>query len=175
MQPVFAYDGGMNVSFRCPKCEQTSRRETTPDSSGLECQHCGAHIASSTNAWTGEELSRCLICPSSELYVRKGFPPKLGAIIVLGSIAACAVAVYLHEPYWFYAILFGVFFIDAALFLLLPNSLVCYRCGSVYRGAGDLKRHGAFELETHEKHRQQAARMASQARRDVPTEESPVG
>lgn len=165
----------MNVSFRCPKCEQTSRYQATPVAREIECQQCGASLPTPADAWNGNELERCLICPCSELYVRKGFPPKLGAAIVLASIAACAVAVYLREPYWFYGILFGVFLIDAALFLLLPDSLVCYRCGSVYHQAGDLSRHAPFELETHEKHRQQAARMASAARHEAPSETSHAG
>ena len=50
----------------------------------------------------------------------------------------------------------GATFTDA-----LSMCLSCYRCGARYRGPGVTQRHEAFNLETHEKHRQIAARGVS--------------
>lgn len=150
----------MIVGFRCPNCEQANRCEAAADAECLACAHCPTKLPIPQGAWNGESLTRCLACPSTELYVRKGFPPRMGVAIVASSFAAALVAVYLRELYWFYGILFGVFIVDAILYATLGNSLVCYRCGAVYRRAGDLSRHVPFALETHEKYRQQAARLA---------------
>jgi uncharacterized C2H2 Zn-finger protein len=51
-----------------------------------------------------------------------------------------------------------------ALYLIVPDALMCYRCGAMYRDAKGMERHGAFNLETHERYRQQAARIAGQSR-----------
>jgi hypothetical protein len=48
---------------------------------------------------------------------------------------------------------------DLALFHLMGNVLVCYRCGAHYRGVEAMEAHGGFNLETHERYRQEAARL----------------
>jgi len=50
------------------------------------------------------------------------------------------------------------------LYMVVPDALMCYRCEAMYRQVKDMERHGAFNLETHERYRQQAARMAPQTR-----------
>ena len=50
--------------------------------------------------------------------------------------------------------------LDALLYLLMGDVLTCYRCHCEYRGAEGLEEHAAFDLEVHEKYRQQAARLA---------------
>jgi hypothetical protein len=62
--------------------------------------------------------------------------------------------------YWTFGILFATALIDLALFFVVGNSLMCYRCGAVYRGADQLDAHGPFNLETHERYRQMAARLS---------------
>ena len=41
----------------------------------------------------------------------------------------------------------------------MGESLTCYRCHAQYRGFEEIERHGGFDLETHERYRQMAARM----------------
>ena len=41
----------------------------------------------------------------------------------------------------------------------MGESLTCYRCGAQYRGFEEIEIHGGFDLETHERYRQLAARM----------------
>lgn len=110
------------------------------------------------------ELCRCLVCPSTDLFVRKDFPQRLGVgIVVLGITASC-IAWGFHLLILTFAILFATALIDVVLYLIVPDALMCYRCGAQYRLAGGMARHGAFNLETHERYRQQAARMAGQSR-----------
>ncbi|HEY2761947.1 MAG TPA: hypothetical protein VGI75_14420, partial [Pirellulales bacterium] len=60
---------------------------------------------------------------------------------------------------WTFGILFATALVDVALYLIVPNALMCYRCGAMYRGAAEIDSHGSFNLETHERHRQQKIRL----------------
>jgi hypothetical protein len=51
------------------------------------------------------------------------------------------------------------------LYLTVGNVLHCYRCQAQYRGVPGLENHQPFNLETHEKHRQQEIRLKRQAAR----------
>src|SRR6185369_4922364 len=94
------------------------------------------------------------------LFVRKDFPQRVGvAVVVVGIVASCVAWAYMAVIATF-AILFATALIDVVLYLVVPDALMCYRCGAQYRGFGGLSAHGAFNLETHERYRQQASRMA---------------
>ena len=63
-------------------------------------------------------------------------------------------------PVLTFAVLFATALADVVLYLVVPDALMRYRCGAQYRMAAGMARHGAFNLETHERYRQQVARMA---------------
>jgi hypothetical protein len=106
-----------------------------------------------------------MVCPSTELFVRKDFPQRLGvAIVVVGLAASCVTwAWQMLVPT--FAILFGTALIDVVLYIVMPECLTCYRCAARYRGAAGP--HGSFDLETHERHRQQRIRLAEVTRQRV--------
>ncbi len=64
---------------------------------------------------------------------------------------------------WTYAILFVMALIDVLLYVLVGNLLQCYRCQAQYRGVAGLEGRERFHLETHERHRQQVARLKQTA------------
>jgi len=93
--------------------------------------------------------------------VRKDFPQRLGVgIVVLGFAASC-VTWYYHHILLTFGILFATALVDLLLYVLMGNVLECYRCHAQYRGVEGLEDHPPFSLEVHEKHRQQAARLAA--------------
>ena len=47
---------------------------------------------------------------------------------------------------------------------LVGDALMCYRCQAQYRGVAEMDSHGAFDLETHERHRQLNARLKTAQR-----------
>ncbi|HEX4128479.1 MAG TPA: hypothetical protein VHZ24_00450 [Pirellulales bacterium] len=150
----------MNVTFSCPHCDQTVRVEVDDSTPQLACPSCGAQSSIPAGAIRAGQPTRCLLCPSTELFVRKDFPQRLGvAVVVLGGVAS-SIAWYYYRIYLTFAILLAIAAIDVVLYLLVGESLTCYRCGAEYRGVDDVKRHGMFDLATHERHRQQAARLA---------------
>ncbi len=162
----------MRITYACPSCDATATDADVETARSLVCSRCNAevNIPADAVAWTnaaggGVEpgngtpvLRRCMVCPSTELFVRKDFPQRLGvAIVVVGFAASCVTwAWQMLVPT--FAILFGTALIDVVLYLVMPECLTCYRCGSRYRGAAGT--HGGFDLETHERHRQQRIRLA---------------
>ena len=151
--------GPMNVTFRCPHCDQIGRAELDNAATELSCPSCQATWPIPAGAITPTSVARCLVCPSTELFIRKDFSQKLGvAIVVLGFVIS-SVFWYYRMPYWTWGVLFATALIDVALYLVVGNVLHCYRCQAQYRGVPGLDNHQPFSLETHEKHRQQQIRL----------------
>jgi hypothetical protein len=149
----------MNISYSCPKCQRGVTCELSQQPAEVVCPHCGYALDPPEDGMVEGRVARCLVCPSNELFVRKDFNQRLGlAILVLGLGASC-VTWYLHMPYVTYGILGGTALVDALLYLLVGNVLQCYRCRAEYRGVAGLERHEPFDLEVHERHRQQLARL----------------
>jgi hypothetical protein len=149
----------MNVTYACPACHHAARGMVSTGQSTLECPACAQSIALPADGFDGEHLRRCLVCPSTDLFVRKDFPQRLGVAIVVVGIVASSIAWAYTFVVATFAILFATALFDVVLYLIVPDALMCYRCGAQYRQAPDISQHGAFNLETHERYRQQAARM----------------
>jgi hypothetical protein len=149
----------MNVTYRCPACLMTARAEFSAESAELECPHCGKSVTIPAGAVSDNRVERCLVCPSTDLFARKDFPQTLGvALVILGFGASCITWAN-YQVFWTFAILFLTAFVDLALYVVMGQSLTCYRCDAQYRGTEQIERHGGFDLETHERYRQLAARM----------------
>ena len=150
----------MNVTFSCPRCHEGARADVEPDAAALECSACHQPISVPPGAFADGQLCRCLVCPSTDLFVRKDFPQRLGVGIVIVGIVGSSIAWGYTYTVATFAILLATALVDVVLYLIVPDALMCYRCGAQYRLADGMERHGAFNLETHERYRQQAARMA---------------
>ena len=129
----------MNVTFACPQCEQTSRAEV-PTTRRPSPAHCGLHLARPDDAYDEGQLVRCLACPSTDLFVRKDFPQRLGAAIVVAGFAASCVTWYLYQKELTFAVLVATALVDVVLYRLVGDSLVCYRCGAQYRQVPGIER-----------------------------------
>jgi hypothetical protein len=156
----------MRITFACPACSATATLDRVEGRSALDCPHCGAALPVPPGAleWRPAggagraRLRRCLVCPSGELFARKDFPQRLGVGIVVAGFAASCVTWGMRLLVPTFAILFATALVDVVLYLLMPECLVCYRCGARYKGDGVCDEAGGFDLETHERHRQGAAR-----------------
>ena len=158
----------MNVTFRCPHCEQLGRRDFDAASRSLVCPNCPATWPVPEGAVADEKLWQCLVCPSTELFIRKDFSQALGVTIVALGFIISSVFWYYRMPLWTYGVLFATALIDVVLYLFVGNVLNCYRCQAQYRGIPGLENHEPFNLETHERHRQQAIRLAEKMREGSP-------
>jgi hypothetical protein len=165
----------MNITFSCPQCEAANRCEVSAGTLELVCTGCGKELNPPADAIVDGQVRRCLVCPSTDLFIRKDFPQRLGvALVTIGLVASCVAWAY-SQLYLTFAILFGTALVDVVLYLIVPNALMCYRCGAMYRGAADIDAHGSFNLETHERHRQQKMRLAELRQRGVRSQESTAG
>jgi hypothetical protein len=151
----------VTLSARCPYCDHIFHG-ALPVGRRLECPACHRTLSDNCpDLDDPHQVARCVACPSTELFVRKDFPQRLGVGIVLAGFAASTVAWFYHQVLWSFAILFATALIDVFLYLVMGNVLECYRCHAQYRGLDSLRGHAGFDLEIHEKYRQQAARMTS--------------
>ena len=149
----------MNVTFRCPRCDQISGVDFARETTEIPCPQCAAKWPIPDGAFARDRLAQCVVCPSTELFVRKDFSQPLGvAIVVVGAVVS-SIFWYLRMPLWTYGVLFTTALIDVVLYVTVGNLLQCYRCQAQYRGVPGLDDHEPFDLETHEKHRQQRIRL----------------
>ena len=149
----------MNVTYDCPHCEQGARADVPDAARTLTCPHCGAVLRFPEAAWQGGKLNRCLVCPSTDLFLRKDFPQRLGVAIVAFGIVSSTIAYYFGHIYWTFGLLFACAAVDFVLYHVVGQALVCYRCHAHYRMLPGLDAHAPFNLETHERYRQEAARL----------------
>ena len=150
--------GGMKLTFRCPRCEKIGHALPTAESPQLTCVHCQAMWDVPQEVVETNTVTECLVCQSKDLFIRKDFPQRLGVLlVVIGLIASCY-AWYRHQLFLTFGILFTTAAIDVVLYLLVPDALVCYRCGTHYRRC-KLRDHEGFSHGIHERYRQEMARQ----------------
>ena len=96
----------MNVTYNCPACQKTARAELTPTTTELVCPHCPQRIEVPADAVASGRLNRCLVCPSTDLFLRKDFPQRLGVGLVIFGFIASSIAWANYQVFWTFAILF---------------------------------------------------------------------
>ncbi len=149
----------ITLTARCPSCEETFSAVIQPNLP-LVCGHCAKTLVEHLPDLNNHALpAQCLTCPSTELFVRKDFPQGLGVTIVVAGFIGSTIAWYNHQVIWSYGILFASALVDVVLYLLMGNVVECYRCHAQYRGLTPREDQQGFQLEIHERYRQQAARL----------------
>jgi hypothetical protein len=138
---------------------------------GLTCEHCDFAVRSGPEAWKDGQLQQCLACPGKDLFVRKDFSQRLGLGIVITGFGLSCVTWYFHWIILTYAILFLTAAVDVLLYVLVGDLLECYNCHAIYRGDVTNKEYAAFDLEIHERYRQQHARCEQLRKSRAPTED----
>jgi len=132
------------IAFACPSCG----REAVAGLDGAgRCPACGAEAALEMPARVHEDrvLERCPACGSKQLFVQRDFNQKAGlAVVVVGAVLAP------FTPY--YSSLVAAALIDAALYAVLPEITVCYRCHAHFRGFARNPQHAAFDLHIAEQY-----------------------
>lgn len=155
----------MNLTYTCRECGQTNSTAFTDDVATVTCGHCQHTVEVPDGAVSDGAVHRCLVCPSTDLYVRKDFPQQLGVAIVVVGFAISCVTWYFYWTAATFGVLLATALVDVVLYAFVGNALMCYRCEATYRGVEGLDEHGGFDLETHERYRQESARLAETASR----------
>ena len=149
----------MNITFACPDCDTTSRL-SLDDADSVSCAACDWKRPVKASVAKSQQVDACLVCGCQELFLRKNFSQRVGVTIVVLAALGSSVAWAYHQLYLTYAILFAAAALDLVLYFSVGNLLQCYRCHAEYRGLAGLESGEPFSLETHERFRQQAIRLA---------------
>jgi DNA-directed RNA polymerase subunit RPC12/RpoP len=137
------------IAFACSGCKA---EVGAAPGAGATCAACGTvtTLEVPPAVRDGGPIETCPACGSRLLYVQRDFNQKAGlAVVVVGAALA---------PFTpFYSSLMVAALIDAALYALLPEITVCYRCHAHFRGFARNPAHQAFDLhlaeqyETHDR------------------------
>ena len=122
------------------------------ESAPAKCAACGAvtTLEVPEGMRGGGPVEVCPACGGRQLYVQRDFNQKAGLAVV---IVGAALALFFR----FYWPLMVIVLIDAALYAMLPEITVCYRCHAHFRRFAKNPAHKAFDLhlaeqyETHER------------------------
>ena len=130
-----------SVHFLCPQCEARLAREAGEPA--RVCERCGAFnevIAPGADAI----IDRCAACGHDQLYFQKDFNRRTGiALVVVGAI---------FVPWTYGLSLLGVTILDYAVWRMVKDVIVCYRCQAVHRGYPPNPALKPFDLVVHDRH-----------------------
>lgn len=150
----------MQILFSCPSCCRTARSEVEATSATIGCEHCAWSRPLKPSDFTEGQPQHCLICGCDDLWRQKDFPQKLGlAFVALGAILSTLATAY-YYPTTALIVLLAFALGDLVLYAVMPDVLVCYRCQARHRHTAIGESVPRFNLETAERYRQEAARLA---------------
>jgi hypothetical protein len=135
---------GVEIAFRCGPCGGEAVCGLVGPG---RCTACGVEASLNVPAALAQSrvIEVCPACDGRQFYVQRDFNQRAGlAVVIVGAVLAP------FTPY--YSSLFVAAAIDAALYLLLPEITVCYRCQAHFRGFRRNPRHEAFDLHTAEQY-----------------------
>ncbi|MFQ5732424.1 MAG: hypothetical protein ACE5KM_10795 [Planctomycetaceae bacterium] len=149
----------MQLIFVCPRCRSACVNRDVSSSDAVRCDACDWVRDLPEQSVRGERPGECLACGCGDLWRQKDFPVRLGlAFVALGAIGS-TVAWSLYEPLWAIGILMGFGLLDLALFAVMRDVMVCYRCGARHRRVRSSEGTPRFDLEIAERYRQEERRL----------------
>ena len=158
----------MELTYQCPLCDAVGRVADLSTASTATCPGCGQVRELRQEATRGGELVACGWCGTGDLYIQKDFPHGLGLAIVIAGFAVSSVFWYLYIPLAAYGVLLLTAALDLALYYLVPDVTICYRCLGQHRGLGSNPdgRFAPFDLAVGERYRQERLRIEELRARD---------
>lgn len=162
----------VRVEATCPRASEADERTTVEAESpgelpnDFQCTPCGDRHGLSRSAVTPSGgLTACAVCGHRELYTQKDFPRGLGiAIVVLAAVLA---------PFTWYLSLVAAALLDAVLYHVARNVIVCYVCGSRHIRFHGEPRHPRFDREIAERLRFGARAVMGKPMRPEGTADAP--
>jgi hypothetical protein len=164
----------MELTFECAGCHAVGRVAAVESQAEARCEGCQSHRELRRDAFEAQELRACPLCGTEDLYLQKDFPQGFGLTIVVVGFVISTVFWYRDEPLPALGVLLLSALADMALYYLVPDVTICYRCLSQYRGAGTNPegRFRGFDLAVGERYRQERIRaehLRSQGSTSGPT------
>ena len=131
----------MRIRTQCRECGYPFPADITPGVA-VDCPSCGALRAVPEATWQADRVDACAICGCEHLYRQRDFNRGLGCLlVVIGAI---------FVPWTFGLSLVALSLVDLWLYRRLGDSVVCYRCDTVYRDATPTARQTEVDLLKHD-------------------------
>jgi DNA-directed RNA polymerase subunit RPC12/RpoP len=132
----------VRIRTQCRECGLPFRETLVRDRPQLTCPGCGHARALDHEAWSADRVTHCPVCGCQHLYRQRDVNRALGCLIV--AVGAALVP-------WTYGLSLVVLAgVDLVLYLRIKESVVCYRCDTVFRDAQPSPRQGEFDLLKHD-------------------------
>ena len=162
----------MELTFECPECHSVGGVLHVDTSTEAKCRSCGRALVLRPETLGEDGLRACPLCATEELYAQKDFPQGLGLAIVILGFVVSTVFWYYDRPVPALSVLLVSALVDMALFYLVPDVTICYRCLSQYRGPGANpgSRFKHFDLAVGERYRQERIRVEQHRGRSAPAD-----
>lgn len=157
----------IELTFACPTCGSVGRIDDVEAVGSVACPACGRARPAAEGAIREGRLDACAACATEDLYLQKDFPHGLGLAIVIVGFAASTAFWFYYMPVASLAVLMMTAALDVALFYLVPDVTICYRCLAQFRGPGTNPegRFPPFDLAIGERYRQERLRVEELRRR----------
>jgi hypothetical protein len=153
----------MQIAYACPACQMQVRVNVSDSVDSIGCPECGWSRPADGGLEPAAGPEHCLVCGCDDLWRQKDFPPALGLTLVgLGALLSTLAWLW-YYPVAAIGILMAFALVDLLLFALMPDVLVCYRCGARHRDIVIPDDHPKFSLELAERYRQEERRLRAEA------------
>jgi hypothetical protein len=131
----------MRISTQCRDCGFPFRDRIEPGEP-VSCPNCGLEVAVPSPTWKADRVDACAMCGCEHLYRQRDFNRGLGCLLVLlGAI---------FVPWTYGLSLVALSLVDLWLYHRLSDSVVCYRCDTVFRDATPTAHQGEVDLLKHD-------------------------
>lgn len=151
----------MELTYECPSCKAVGRIAGAESEYVASCPECQSTRELNRGAFDEGGLVSCVWCSTNDLYRQKDFPHGMGLGIVVGGFVISSVFWWLYMPLAAFAVLLASAGADLALFYLVPEVTICYRCLAQHRGpeTNPPGRFHPFDLAIGERYRQERIRI----------------
>ncbi|MBM3969361.1 MAG: hypothetical protein FJ302_05805 [Planctomycetes bacterium] len=149
----------MWIVFECPACHVSSLVEVVAETTDLRCPKCSWQRPIAAENRSGNEPASCLVCGCEDIWRQKDFPQRVGVLMVAIGALVSTIFWWFMMPEWAIGVLLLFALLDGLLYTLMRDVLVCYRCHARHRHTPLAGRHERFNLETHERYRQESIRL----------------
>ena len=152
----------MELTYECPECHATGRVRAVESVEVLKCGGCGHDRPLRRDGLEPDgSLASCLWCATDDLYIQKDFPHGLGLGIVVVGFLVSTIFWAMYMPKSALAVLLATAGLDMAMYYLVPDVTICYRCLSQFRGprTNPAERFAPFDLAIGERYRQERIRI----------------
>ena len=146
----------MQIRFHCPTdgcvaiIEYEPLEECGPT---MQCPRCKKSLPMSIESAMRDRnmVEHCAVCQGRELFIRKDFPQRLGAAIVI-VFGLAAIYAFTFNVLIGWSILAAAVALDLLIYLVIGKVTSCYACRAEYRKCNLNPAHEGFDLATSEKY-----------------------